>query len=67
MKSNPISQGDKPMEKRIMYFDLVEMIEGYIDQVGITKATADILTVLSNRLNDKLRIIGPALKEDKVE
>jgi len=56
------------MEKRIMHFDLVEMIEGYIDQVGITKATSDILTVLSNRLNDKfIKILGPALKEDKVE
>ena len=52
------------MGKRIMYFDLVELIEQYIDQVGITKTCSDILTVLANRLNDKLRVIGPALKEE---
>lgn len=55
------------MEKRIMYFDLVELLEKYIDQVGITKATADIMTVLTNRLYDKLRVIGPALSLDDKE
>lgn len=49
--------------KRILYDDLIDMIAQYIDQVGLTKASADILKMLSNRLYDKLKIIGPALKE----
>ena len=53
------------MEKRIMYFDLIEMIEQYIDQVGITKTCSDILTLLTNRLNDKLRVIGPLKEENE--
>jgi len=53
------------MGKRIMYFDLVELIEQYIDQVGITKACADIMTVLTNRLYDKLKVIGPLKEENE--
>jgi hypothetical protein len=62
MKSNPIPSGDNQMSnERVYYFDLIEIIERYIDQVGITKASADILTMLSNRLYRKLDVIGPAL------
>lgn len=63
---NPISPEDKPMEKkRILYDDLIDMIAQYIDQVGITKASADILKMLSNRLYHKFKIIEPALKENE--
>jgi UDP-N-acetylglucosamine transferase subunit ALG13 len=66
MKSNFISSDANPMAtKRILYFDLVEQIDQYIQEVGITKASADILTVLANRLNDKLRIIGPLKDENE--
>lgn len=51
--------------QRVYYFEFVDLIERYIDQVGIIKATADILTVLSNRLYDKLRVIGPALEKEE--
>ena len=61
MKSNPISSN------RILYDDLINMIDGYIDGVGLTKATADILTMLCNRLYDKLRIIGPMLEKEEKE
>ena len=56
------------MEKdRILYHNLTDMIDQYIDQVGITKASADILRMLSIRLYDKLRIIGPALEKEENE
>lgn len=51
-------------KKRIQYWDLAELIDDYIDQVGITKVCSDVLTLLAHRLNDKLRVIGPALKKD---
>ena len=54
------------MEKEhIYYFDVVDRIEKYIEQVGITKACADIMTVLINRLYDKLRVIGPLKEKDE--
>ena len=54
-------------KERIYYFDVIDLIERYIDQVGITKACADIMIVLSNRLYDKLKIIGPALEKENNE
>ena len=56
---------DNPMEKR----DLDELIDQYIDQEGITKTCAHIMTILVNRLDDKLKIIEPVLSflDDKEE
>ena len=68
MKSNPISSEYNPMEKkRILYFDLSEQIDQYIDQVGITKVCADLLCILSNRLYDKVNVIGPMLEKEENE
>ncbi len=51
------------MEKDcVRYGDLVSLIEQYLDQEGITKTCAQILTILANRLSDKLKIIEPTLK-----
>ena len=56
------------MEKKLItYFDLINLIDQYIDQEGITKTCAHILTILGNRLSDKVKIMGPLIKEENDE
>ena len=49
---------------RVGYSFLSDVIESYIEEMGITKATADLLTIITIRLNDKIKLMQDTLKED---
>ncbi len=53
------------MENKLGFCTFADLIDEYIDKVGITKCCGDILMLLANRLNDKARLIERVMKDNE--
>ncbi len=53
------------MENKLDFCTFADLIDQYIDKVGITKCCGDILTILGNRLTDKARLIERVMKDSE--
>ncbi len=53
------------MENKLDFCTFADLIDEYIDKVGITKCCGDILTILGNRLTDKARLIERVMKDSE--
>ena len=49
---------------KVGYGFLNDVLDSYVEEEGVTKASATILTILACKLNAKLKIIEPQLKAD---